>query len=151
MRFPLSEPWRLCGNHVKNTDISGPPLRFRPRLRSETRNSNWKWFRALVHSICCIFKVNKQITNTIKQLREQRNLTLRLTTRYSNSDTVTRRRWLPHTDAHWLDSHDLGIRSNTIEMTAKMQSFDRNALQPRCRGMRNLESRRPSPVLQEHR
>ena len=136
---------------MKTIDISGSPLRFRPKLRSETRNSNSKWFRALVHSICCIFEVNKQITNTIKQLREQRNLTLRLTTRCSNFDAMTRRRCLLHTDAHWLDSHDLGITSNPIEMTAKRQSFDRNALQPRYRGTRKLESQRPSLVLQEHR
>ena len=114
----------MVRNHVKNIDISGPSLLFRPRLRSETRNSNSKWLRALVHSICCIFEVNKQIMNTIKQLREQKNLTLRLTTRNSNSDVVTRRRWLLHTDAHWLDSHYLGIRSNPIEITAKRQSFD---------------------------
>ena len=75
---------------MKNTDISDPSLRFSPRLRSETRNSNSKWFRVLVHSPCHIFELNKQITNTIKQMREPRNLTLRLTTRSSNSDVMTR-------------------------------------------------------------
>ena len=135
---------------MKDTDILGPPLRFKPRLSSETRKSNTNWLRAFVHSICCIFKANKQITNTIKQLREQKNLTLRLTTHCSNSDAMTKRRWLPHTDAHWLDSDDLGIRSNPIEMATKRQSFDQNALQPQCCGMRELENRCPSPVLQEH-
>ena len=71
MRCPLSQPRRWWGNHMENTDISDPCLRFNPRLRSETRNSNCKWFRALVHSTCCMFEVNKQIMNTIKQLREQ--------------------------------------------------------------------------------
>ena len=136
---------------MESTDISGLSLRFSPRFRSETRNSNSKWFRALVNSTCCRFEVNKEITNTITQLRERRKLTLRLTTRCSNSGAVIRSRWLPHTGAHWLDSHDLGTRSNRIEMTAKSQSFERNALQPRCRGRRKLESRNPSPVLQEHR
>lgn len=75
---------------MKNTDISDPSLGFSPRLRSETRNSNSKWFRVLVHSPCHIVEVNKQITNTIKQLREQRNSTLRLTTRSSNSGVMTR-------------------------------------------------------------
>ena len=91
-----------------NTDISGPSLHFSPRLRSETRNSNSNWFRALVHSTCYIFEVNKQITNTITHLREQRNSTLRLTTRCSNSGAVTRRLWLPHFGAHWLASYDYG-------------------------------------------
>ena len=136
---------------MESTDISGLSLRFGPRFRCETRNLNSKWFRALVHSTCCRFEVNKQITNAITQLRERRKLTLRLTTHCSNSGAVTRSRWLPHTGAHWLDGHDLGIRSNQIEMTAKSQSFERNVLQPQCRGRRNLESRNPSLVLQEHR